>query len=152
LNTLKLAAWMLIGLGSIETTLLIWALISNGSFSGGAFLYIIAGLSLLKKNTTDYKVVLFILTCISALIPAAIAMSALTAFQVVTATDIPLSWKGFGFGGASIVVILYILMVSVLLALLYHPHTRKILSLNVYSAVTIQPSEQSKRLQRLHRQ
>lgn len=130
MSTLKAAAWILIALGVYETGMLVWAVASDESFSGGAFLYIIAGIFLFKKNTKDYHFLLFLFSALFSLIPAGIALFGLMALQINMATDIPLSWGDFGL--EMIEVLIDIGFVIALVALLHHPNTRETLSLKPY--------------------
>jgi hypothetical protein len=130
LNTLKLAAWALILIGTLETIFLVYAIRTGTNFSGGAFLYIIAGIFLLKKNRTVYKFSLFTFTTLFALIPAAIIFLTLVVAQLYTATDIPISWRIPV--EDSLVAFVYLGLIVVLAALLYHPNTREALSLEKY--------------------
>ena len=64
-NTLKNAAWILITLGIAETLVLINAIQIKTNYSGGAIIYIIIGLFVLKKDKFAYKVSQFIFTIIT---------------------------------------------------------------------------------------
>ncbi len=131
-NTLKWAAWLLILLGTFETALLGYAIATGGSFSGGSVLYIVAGIFLLRKNRTDYKIVQFYFTAFFSLLPALLLFLAVTAVQLHTATTIPLSWRMPW--PAMALGVVYGLAVLALVALLHHPGTREALSLQPYRA------------------
>jgi len=132
LDTIKLAAWVLIVIGILETIFFAYAIMSGESFSGGAFLYIVAGIFLFKKNKRVYKFLLFMFTTFLSLILAGIVLFGMMTAQIYFATDIPISWKGSSL--YSLVFVFYIGLMIVLVALLHHPNTRHALSLKSYEA------------------
>lgn len=129
-NTLKNAAWILIMLGIIETSFFIYAIQTKTSFSGGAFLYIIIGLFILKKDKTAYKITQFIFTMMVLAVPSILLLYLIIFFQVVFSSDISVSYSLFGYG--SLYTIIYFGVACYLVMLLHHPTTRKELSLNEY--------------------
>ena len=131
-NTLRTAGWVLIGLGVLESFLLVYAIYAGGSFSGGAFLYCIIGIFLLRKDKTAYKISQFLFTFMLLFIPAACVLFSIMAIQIFTATDIPLTWQLINV--YTLMLVVYVTVVGYLVMLLHHPNTREAMSLDKYES------------------
>ena len=131
-NTLKQAAWIIISLGVIETLLLIHAIYTQTSFSGGSIIYILLGGFLLTKDKIAYRISQFLFIMLFLFLPAAFVMFFVMAGQVYTATDIPVKWDVFNIN--SLILLVYMGFICYLTLLLHHPATRTALSLPVYNS------------------
>lgn len=131
-NKLVRAAWILIILGIFETLFLVYAIYSKSSFSGGAFIYILLGIFLLKRGRIAYKLSQFIFTMLFLFVPAGLTMFLLMFGQIHTAGNVPISLELFDSSG--IILIIYIAIISYLVMLLHHPSTRYQLSLEAYDS------------------
>ncbi|MFK8026637.1 MAG: hypothetical protein AB8C40_01100, partial [Gammaproteobacteria bacterium] len=129
---LNRAGWILIILGTLETLLLIYAVVTKSSFTGGSFLYIIIGIFLIKKGVKSYKFSQFIFTAILLVIPASLIFNILQSIQLFTASDIDVTSGIFTIH--HIIFCAYILFVAYIVMLLHHPDTRAELSLQKYDS------------------
>jgi hypothetical protein len=113
---------LLIVLGLVETAALIAAIFNKTSFAGGSILYIYAGWRLSRKDARTYNVVVIWLSVFLALLVGGVFFSGVNAIQIALTPglhldvtgDLPLLFVGF----------VYIAVIPVLLALLFHPATR----------------------------
>jgi hypothetical protein len=122
IHPLRLAVALLIVLGLVETAALIAAIFNKTSFAGGSILYIYAGWRLSRKDARTYNVVVIWLSVFLALLVGGVFFSGVNAIQIALTPglhldvtgDLPLLFVGF----------VYIAVIPVLLALLFHPATR----------------------------
>src|SRR5690242_21261436 len=102
--------------------MLVYAFSHGMSFSGGIIFYCYAGYKLLKRSATTYKwVTRGLWLFLSLLVAASLVVTILTVQFVLT--------DGLSFGleeySSWLIVIAYVPVIPVLVALLYHPDTRK---------------------------
>ena len=126
LDRLRIAAIILIVLGIIETIVFALAVKYGFSFGGGSIIYVYVGYRLLKRNPQTYKTVTRILTAVLAvLMSGAWFLLLIAAYTATSEIRMSLSLPVT----TTAVAIVYSVVVASLSYLLFHPETRRDLSL-----------------------
>ncbi len=123
--SLKLAAWIFIVWGTVETLFLI-ALIRSGekfSFSGGLFFYIYLGIQILRGKKIPYYNLLGFMILLGSLVLAGSFTNLICLIQIDSVKVIELinarTTNSLGY-----ILNFYMVIIPILIALLYHPDSR----------------------------
>ena len=119
---LKAAATILIVVGVVETAMIIYAIFHRIGFSGGSIFYCYAGYKLLKRSATTYKWVTGGLWLFLSLLVAGLSVITILSMQFVLTDGLSPDLEEYS---SWLIVAAYFFVIPVLVALLYHPDTRK---------------------------
>lgn len=108
--------------GLAETVMLVYAVFHQLSFSGGSVVYCYAGYKLLKRSATTYKWVTRGLWLVLTLLAAGLLITAMLGMQLVLTEGLFLGLEDYS---SWLILVLYVVVIPVLVALLYHPETRR---------------------------